>query len=179
MDTYVIMLRGINVSGQKKVPMAELRQLLSDLEFEHVQTYIQSGNIILTTKMDADELRATVEQSIKSHFGFDVPAIVISPDELKSIIDNNPFLDGSRDLERIYVTFLNEAPDQDRLRSFGEVDYSPEEFIPSGKTIYGHSPNGFARAKLNNNFYENKLKVTATTRNWRSVNKLMEMCNGN
>ena len=176
MKTYIALLRGINVSGQKKIKMAELRTHLVDWGFSAVQTYIQSGNIVLQDSDQApQQIAERIRQGIASVYGFDVPVLVLAPEDLDEVLADNPFLP-EQDPKRLYVTFLSSQPDaalQDQLQ---QEDYAPEAFVLVKNYIYFFSPIGYGRAKMNNNFFEKKLKVNATTRNWRTVNKLREMC---
>lgn len=177
MKTAIALLRGINVSGQKIIKMADLREVCTAAGLHQVRTYVQSGNILFETDVaDPRALEQTVHQLILDRFGFDVPVLVKFTDDLQLVVSENPYTEEKGfDLKRLYVTFLGQIPADDRLAKLTEVDYSPEEFIRSEKTIYFFSPNGYGRAKMNNNFFEQKLKVTATTRNWKTVNKLIEM----
>ncbi len=176
MKTYIALLRGINVSGQKKIKMAELRIHLKEWGFSEVQTYIQSGNIVLQAdESTSEQIAARIHQGIQSAYGFHVPVMVLVPEDLDEVLANNPFLP-EQDSKRVYVTFLSAQPAQHLLDKLLEEDYSPEAFELVKQHIYFFSPSGYGRAKMNNNFFEKKLKVNATTRNWRTVNKLREMC---
>lgn len=177
MNTYVALLRGINVSGQKKIKMADLRAHLKTLPFQDIQTYIQSGNIVFEAEsMSKQELASLIEQNIMQNYGFEVPVMIKTPKELENTLENNPFLkDPSKDSKRFYVTFLAQTPIAGLAKKLEEVDYSPEEYVLQKDLIYFFSPQGYGRAKMNNNFFEKKLKVAATTRNWRTIHKLLEM----
>ncbi|NRB53014.1 MAG: DUF1697 domain-containing protein [Saprospiraceae bacterium] len=176
MRTYIALLRGINVSGQKKIKMADLRTHLSSWGFSEVQTYIQSGNIVLQDEeLAANQIAKRIHQGIQSAYGFDVPVMVLAPEYLDKVLANNPFLP-EKDPKRLYVTFLSNPPVPELLDGLLQEDYSPEAFNLVEKHIYFFSPSGYGRAKMNNNFFEKKLKVEATTRNWRTVNKLRDMC---
>ena len=177
MDTYIAMLRGINVSGQKKIKMADLVSHLNELNFEQVSTYIQSGNIVFKYQStEKGRLEGMISAKILEKYKFEVPTIVRTPDEFMSVIDKNPFLKQSdKPTDRQYITFLGSQPDEVNIEKLATYDYAPEEFILDGLDIYFYSPKGYGKAKMNNNFFENKLKVAATTRNWKTVNKLLEM----
>ena len=177
MQTYIALLRGINVSGQKKIKMADLRAQMEAIGFHNVRTYIQSGNILFELEeTDYRELEQRIHQKIIEEYGFTVPVMVKTPAEFQAVVDHNPFPeDKGFDLKRLYVTFLDEEPDPERVATVREVDYSPEQFEIIGKDLYFYSPSGYGRAKMNNNFFEKKLKVAATTRNWRTVNVLLSM----
>jgi uncharacterized protein (DUF1697 family) len=175
MQNYIAMLRGINVSGQKKIKMADFKNHLQELKFSDVQTYIQSGNAVFKNKKSAPKaLETKISKKILEEYGFEVSVIVKNPEELMDVLENNPFVK-DKDLNRLYVTFLSNEPTSDNLENLKGIDHTPEEYVLKGKTIYFYSPYGYGRAKMNNNFFENKLKVTATTRNWKTVNKLADM----
>lgn len=175
--TYIALLRGINVSGQKKIKMAELREQLAGLPIENIQTYIQSGNIIFkTAEKDLKKIEAWIHDQIVADYGFEVPVMVLKPEEFKYVLDHNPFLqDSSIDPSRLYYTFLDQVPDPDLVNQIQASDYTPEAFQIDGKYLYFFSPKGYGRAKMNNNFFEKKLKVAATTRNTKTVQKLYEL----
>ena len=178
MQTFIAMLRGINVSGQKKIKMADLQKLFESLGFQNVQTYIQSGNVVFESKESPQTIVKLIEEKIKDQYGWEVPVIVREKEELKKVSKSNPFIKEGKYPDRLYVTFLGKKPSVENLKKLDGVKYSPEEFILEGTNIYFYAPNGYGRAKMNNNFFENKLKVTATTRNWKTVNKLVEMAEG-
>jgi uncharacterized protein (DUF1697 family) len=177
MQTYIALLRGINVSGHKIIKMAELRTHLEELKFDNVRTYIQTGNILFGSKKADNKLLAgKINKLINEKYGFDVPTIVITADELKNIFNSNPLLtDSSRDLSKVYATILDDIPAKNDLAILNKFDFPPEEFICKGKVIFGYSPVGLAEAKLSNSYFEKILKVKATSRNWKTISKLMEL----
>lgn len=159
--------------------MTELKALYESLGFTDVITYIQSGNVIFKYKKESDiKLAQKIEEAISKKYKFDVPVIIRSVDEVKKVLSSNPYLKAKkRNEERLYVTFLAEVPSKENLEAIKKYDFSPDEFIIIGKEIYLHVVNGYGNTKLSNNFFENKLKVTATTRNWKTVGKLVELGN--
>ena len=173
MNRYIAMLRGINVGGHKKIKMVDLKAYIMEIGFDNVETYIQSGNIVFQSDLDVATTRDAIQNKIEEKYGWEVPTIIRTQTELKSVIERNPFSD--EQLDRLCVTFLSGLPDQELVNSLREISYEPEEFIIEGRDIYFYSPLGFAKAKMSNNLFENKLKVNATTRNWKTVNKLLEM----
>jgi uncharacterized protein (DUF1697 family) len=178
MKTYIAILRGINVSGQRMIKMTDLKKIIEELSFENVKTYIQSGNIVFNTALWDDQLIGrTISDAILKTFSFTVPAIILEKIELESIQQQNPFLyDRSEDSTKLHVTFLDAVPKQELVAQLKEkAQFLPDEWIIDGKTIYLFCPEGYGKTKLNNNFFENKLKVTATTRNWKTVNELVSM----
>jgi uncharacterized protein (DUF1697 family) len=182
MATIISILRGINVSGQKKILMADLKTLYESLGFKNISTYIQSGNVIFTTakKLSNTELAAVIEKAIKKQYGFEVPVITKTLIEWNKIIMANPFVKKKGiDLERLYVTFLSQPPDKENISKAESFSYPPDEFIITDAAIYMHVPDSYGNTKLSNNFFEKKLKVSATTRNWKTVVTLAELANGN
>ncbi len=172
MHTYISILRGINVSGQKKIIMTDLLKLYEDLGFIDVKTYIQSGNVVFnsTKKVSNALLVKQIESKINEIYGFQVPVIIRTADDLAKILASNPFKTEST--ENLYVTFLSNLPNSNHLEKLTELNYLPDEFIVIEKDIY-LNVSSYGTTKLSNSFFENKLKVTATTRNWNTVNKLL------
>lgn len=178
METFISILRGINVSGHKKVEMAALKALYEELGFEVVTTYIQSGNVIFKSRKNVSENEqiTAIERAILAKYGFEVPVIVRSLEEMKQVVLNNPFVkENDIDVEKLHVTFLAAIPEGVKTDAIKNLDYSPDKFIIDGKEIFLYCPGGYGITKLSNNFFENKLKVTATTRIWKTVNKLIEL----
>jgi uncharacterized protein (DUF1697 family) len=176
MTKFISFLRGINVSGQKQIKMPELKLLFEELKFHNVETYIQSGNVIFSAKEKSPKkLEQKISSAIKKKFGFDVQVMFLTPEEIEYVIQNNPFFKKKKDSEKLYVTFLSENPLAENMKKLNAIDYSPEEYVIDGRYIYLFVPNGYGKAKLNNNLFENKLKVFGTTRNWKTVNKLFEL----
>jgi len=177
MSTIISILRGINVSGKNKIPMAELKAMYEGLKFKNITTYIQSGNVIFSaTENDTKGLTKKIEQGILKKFGFNVPVIARTIDELQTAIKKNPFLKNKDiDLEKLHVTFLEDIPPADGLKKVMEYNYEPDRFTIIGKEVYLHCPNGYGNTKFTNTFFESKLKVRATTRNWRTTNELLKI----
>ena len=174
MKTQIAILRGVNVSGQKKIIMTELIELLESLGFTSVQTYIQSGNVIFQS--NGKELAATITKAIFDRFAFEVPTQVLSSESMQIIAELNPFSNNLEiDKKSLYYTFLEEEPKKILVEALQKLDFPSEQFVIEGKVVFLHCPNGYGRAKLNNNFLERKLKVSATTRNHKTVTKLVEL----
>ena len=172
MPTYISLLRGINVSGQKKILMADLKGLYEELGFSNVQTYIQSGNVVFETKETTPKkLQELIFNKIQNHYGFEVPNLVLVPEEIEKALNNNPY----QDIEKPYFTFLSENPTQENIDALNSISFENEIFELKGKVLYAHYPNGAGRAKMNNNLIERKLKLRATTRNLNTTKKLLEM----
>lgn len=180
MSILLAMLRGINVSGQKKVPMAELKQLFEDMKFKNTRTYIQSGNVVFESK-ETDEavLSKKIGKKILEKFGFEVPVVIRTAEEIATVLKKNPFLKEKGVAEdRLYVSFLAEIPAKELLEKIKVPDGTSDRFIISGKEVYLYCPGGYGETKLSNNFFESKLKVKATTRNWRTTNELIKLMAG-
>ena len=177
MHTYIGLLRGINVSGHKKIKMADLREQLGELALEGIRTYIQSGNLIFQSpEQNPALLKAQIKEKIAANYDFTVPVQVWPLADWERVQRNNPFLSFCEsDLSKLHVTFLAQVPDKERISSLETVQYPPEAFMYKDKAIYLHCPNGYGRAKLTNGFWEKFLKVEATTRNWKTVCKLLDM----
>ncbi|WP_297099114.1 DUF1697 domain-containing protein [uncultured Draconibacterium sp.] len=179
MKTYVAILRGINVSGKNKIKMDALKSSFSSLGFEQVQTYIQSGNVVFKyQEMSSEDLAELINKQILDDFGFDVPVLVLDSVQLETIVKNNPFVgDESKEVQFLHVTFLKETPKNVNNEKINSYVKAEEEFEVSECAVYLYCPHGYGKTKLNNNFFESQLKVTATTRNWKTTLKLLEMAN--
>ena len=177
MYRYIALLRGINVSGKNKIKMAELRQQLSAFKLDNLQTYIQSGNLVFSSpETDSKTLASQIKQNIFDTYGFEVPTHVWRKEEWEEIFSQNPFLPTkAEEIAKLHVTLLAEPPSEELTQILSQVHFPPDEFIIKGKAIYLYCPNGYGRTKLTNTFWERKLKVSATTRNWKTVTKLKEM----
>ena len=169
MNTFIIILRGINVSGKNKLPMQELRDLLNGLGFENVQTYIQSGNIVLSTVDDKETVIIKIKEAIKNQFDYDVPVLVKTIEAWEKAIANNPYKEVAE--KQQYFTFLSEIPVVTAI----EVNAKADEFTIVDDVVYINAVGGYGKTKLNNNFFEKKLKVTATTRNLKTTMKLLDL----
>ncbi|MEO9569765.1 MAG: DUF1697 domain-containing protein [Polaribacter sp.] len=170
MKTYIILLRGINVSGKNKLPMADLRTLLNDLGFKNVQTYIQSGNIILESEEGKSVVCNKIKEGIQSKFGYDVPVIARTIPEWKKAIAKYPFpIDNTK---IVAFVFLNKKVYETKIDVKG---INNDEYLIDNDMIYIYCQSGFGKTKLSNNLFERKLNVTATTRNYKTTIKLLEL----
>jgi uncharacterized protein (DUF1697 family) len=175
MTTFVALLRGINVSGKNKVAMAELRALVESLGYERVQTYIQSGNVVLASSArSATTVADAIAGAITRVLGLDVTVLARTAAELDAVLASNPFVASGADPTKLHVTFLAAAPDAAAARALADVDRPPDEFAIGKREIFVHCPDGYGNTKLNNTFFEKQLGVAATTRNWRTVQTLAE-----
>lgn len=173
MDTLVALLRGINVGGKNKVPMSELKSLFSSLGFEDVVTYIQSGNVVFrSAKRDVAE---AIERQIAETFGIGVTVLLRTPAELRKVTESNPFLKRGADLSKLHVLFLSGRPAATAVSQLDPDRSPPDEFRVRGREIYLQLPNGAGRSKLTIDYFERRLGVAATGRNWNTVLKLLEL----
>jgi uncharacterized protein (DUF1697 family) len=159
--------------------MKDLKALFEELKYTSVATYIQSGNVVFKAAENTTDIATAkkTEAAIKEKFGVDVPVIIRTAEEMGHAVKTNPFIGREGiDIEKLHITFLEELPAAANLEKIKTYDYPPEQFIIIQKEVYLYCPNGYGNAKLVNSFFENKLKVKATTRNWKTVNKLVEMC---
>ncbi|OEJ24469.1 hypothetical protein AR457_07930 [Streptomyces agglomeratus] len=180
--TYAALLRGINVSGHKKVPMADLRALLTGLGHRDVRTYLQSGNAVFTTDADASEeaLAADLERALEERFGFGVECLVRSGAYLKAVADACPFPAAELEAKQLHITYFSQPVAPGRFASVDQTAYLPEEFRLGDRALYLYAPNGLGRSKLAEVLARPSLLkgVTGTTRNWNTVVKLVEMTSG-
>jgi len=174
MHTYISILRGINVSGQKKIRMSDLKILYENLGFTDIITFIQSGNVIFKTnlKMTNSKLAKIIEDKIIETYSFNVPVIIRTPAELNAIVNKNPFK--NNELDSLYITFLSNDPNSVNLEKLENLSFLPDNFEIIDKEIY-LSVDRYGNTKLSNNFFESKLKVCASTRNMKTILSLIEL----
>lgn len=174
MKTYIILLKGINVGGHKKVPMAELRELLTKSGFENVQTYIQSGNVILQSHINkVTDIESHIEKAILDYFGFEVSVLVKNRTDLQRIFDNSPFKENKK--KTSYFMMLHDCPDVSLIKEASEKIYKGEEYKIIKDCIYYYHDKGLGQAKFNVNFFERKFKTFATARNYNTMVKLLSL----
>lgn len=177
METKIAILRGINVGGKRKILMADLKELMGNLGFQNIQTYIQSGNLIFNVndKLENKEITQEIERAILKKFDFEVPVIVLSAEEIENAVANNPYYKAGADINKLHLTFLNEVPNKDKQEIAESFDYTPDQFEIIGRNAFIYCEDSYHKSKLTNDFFEKKLKVKATTRNWKTVLKLWEL----
>jgi len=178
MPVYVAMLRGINVGPHKRIKMDRLRESFEALGFEQVKTYIQSGNVVFNAgKGSAAALGKKIEDRTAGDFGFSASVIVRTSAELGEIIVANPFLkQRGVDHEKLHVTFLSDIPAAPALKQLAEFTIPPDQSRCVGREIFLHLPNGFSGSSLWRVPWEKALGVVTTTRNWKTVNAIYQMC---
>lgn len=178
MTCYVAFLRGINVAGQKKVPMADLREVFVGLGGKHVKSYIQSGNVVFGHKSTSiSNLENSLADAIKRAFNFEVCIVVKAAGQLRKIIKQNPFhQEAELASGKLYFAFLASIPEKHLVLALEQEVYEGESFFIEDDCVYLICHNGMGKARLNNNMLEQRLGVSATTRNYRTVTKVMVLC---
>jgi uncharacterized protein (DUF1697 family) len=178
-ETYAALLRGINVGGNNKLPMKDLAAMFTAAGCRDVSTYIQSGNVVFSAGAAlVATLPATMSESIFARFGFRVPVVVRSARELAGALAANPFLASGVGPDALHVAFLADLPSAAQLVSLDPQRSPGDAFAVLGREVYLHLPNGVARSKLTNAWLDARLLTTSTVRNWRTVQKLVEMTGG-
>lgn len=177
MTTIVSMLRAINLGGKKMIPKDTLCEIYEGLGLTKVRTYIQSGNIVFeTTQADLSILTTQIEASIEQGFGYHVEVFLRRTQELHQILTNNPFLEiRHEDPGKLYVTFLYRSPLEQAWSKLVRPPNTTDEFARGDQAVYLFLPNLYGRTRLSNSYFERKLGVAATTRNWNTVNALYKM----
>ncbi len=177
-ETHIALLRGINVGGKNKLPMADLVELFCQAGCHNVRSYIQSGNILFdASPLVVQAVSMKVSKSINDRFGYTVPVIVVSRDELELAVRDNPFLRKriKADPSSLHLAVLQKEPSVAELGLLDPQRSPADTFAIRDRHIYLYCPNGLARTKLTNAYFDRTLKTTTTIRNWRTVNKLLEL----
>ncbi|MFJ3668972.1 DUF1697 domain-containing protein [Streptomyces sp. NPDC090106] len=178
MTTYAALLRGINVGGAKKVPMAELRTVLEDLGLTGVVTYLQSGQAVFTADHgDEESLAAELAEAVEKHFGFTVDVVVRDHAYLAAVADACPYPAAELEARQLHVTYFSAPVDADRFAGIDQPAFLPEEFSLGDRALYLYAPNGLGRSKLAEQLAKPRVNkgLVATTRNWNTVVKLVEL----
>jgi uncharacterized protein (DUF1697 family) len=173
--TYAALIRGINVGGRAKLPMAALKAGLTELGYEDVVTYIQSGNAVFRTAGRPATVAAAVERRIREDAGLTVTVMVRTHTELSRVAERNPYLAGGHEPGRLHVLFLDAVPARAAVTRLDPDRSPPDRFHVDGRHVYLHHPNGLGRSRLSADYFEKTLGVRATARNWNTVLKLVEL----
>ncbi|MFJ3417816.1 DUF1697 domain-containing protein [Streptomyces sp. NPDC086082] len=179
--TYAALLRGINVGGNKKLPMADLRTLLEGLGLDGVRTYLQSGQAVFTSGQgDEESLAANIARAIEERFGFTVGVVVRDHAYLAAIVADCPFPAAELEGKQLHVTYYSVPLADDRFAGLDQAAFLPEEFRLGDRALYLYAPDGLGRSKLAAELSRPRLSkgVVATSRNWNTVVKLVEMTAG-
>ncbi len=172
MKKYIVFLRGINVSGQKVIKMADLKLLLEP-DFGSVITYIQSGNLVITSGKSPKEITGSIQKSIEKQYGFSVPVLVLSRETVEAIVAANPFK--NEEEKCLYFCLPVEQPEEELKKRFSLLSFENEQFYVAKDCIYFNCTKGYGKAKLNNNYVEQKLNIAATTRNLKTMLKMLTL----
>jgi uncharacterized protein (DUF1697 family) len=175
---YIALLRGINVGGNRKIKMADLKKILIEIGLEQVQTYIQSGNVVFFYKKEKTELLSEmIKKAVKEAYGFDIETIIFEVVDFRAIVENMPFEVNETNIKTFHIMMLKTAVEEDGIVEKLDKYITTGEIIqPTKKVLYLQYPNGFGRSKLTNNVVEKTLKISSTTRNWRTMNKILGLC---
>jgi uncharacterized protein (DUF1697 family) len=176
MSRQIALLRAVNVGGNNKVPMARLRELMEELGYRDVETYVQSGNVVFTGgERPGQRVAARLEKQFGDEFGFEIPVVVRTRDELADIIATNPLRKVAGDPAKQIVYFLAEEIDPDRLDAIDPETIAPEVLELHGREIHLWAPGGLGESKVGRALTAKRLGTVATARNWRTVKKLLAM----
>jgi uncharacterized protein (DUF1697 family) len=172
-QTYVALLRAINLGSHNKIAMPALKAVFESLGAEGVNTYVQSGNVVFRRSGGASTVQRDIERAIASEFGLTITVLLRTKAQLAKLVRDNPF--GQSPEKALHVTFLADTPAKARVRELDPTAFEPDTFQIAGREIYLNFPNGYGRSKLSNAYFEKQLEVAATTRNWKTVNALAEL----
>ena len=174
MKNYIALLRGMNVGGRKIIKMNDLKLLFESLGFNDVTTYIQSGNVVFSA-VERNNLEQIISEGIKNLYGFEVQVLVKEASEVKEIFAACPFSEEKKMAS--FFTLLNKKPSEDLVTELRKLNFPDEEFVITENCVYFFSEKGYNEVKCNNKFFEKKLKVAATTRNYKTMANLLELVN--
>jgi len=172
---HVALLRGINVGGKNILSMKDLARMFGEAKCTNVFTYIQSGNVIFETSAGPEKIAELVQAKIERQFGYRVPMVLRTREQLLKTIRDNPFLPTVQDQRWLHVYFLADPPKASSVAGLDHARSAPDAFQVLGQEIYLHLPNGMGRTKLTNAYFDSKLSTTCTARNWATVQKLSAM----
>jgi uncharacterized protein (DUF1697 family) len=173
----VALLRGINLASRNRVDMAGLRELLGELGYTDVRTYLQSGNAVLTSPASPQTVAKEIEERLQSRYGKSIRVIIRSRDELADVVRHNPFAGKETDGRKLHVNFLSAEPAPKQLKAIDPKEFEPDRFDLRGREIYLWLPNGMQGTRLPQ-MLDKRLDVVSTSRNWNTVTKLLELTDG-
>ncbi|MFC7216614.1 DUF1697 domain-containing protein [Streptomyces polyrhachis] len=176
MSKQIALLRGINISGHNKIPMARLREVLTERGYGNVTTYVASGNIVFDDPGTVPEKTAVaVAAAIEEEFGLRIPVVVRTRDEIARLVRDNPLPEGPAEPARFLAVFLSAEPHGTWFQQDDPALYEPDRYAMGDRVVYVWCPNGLGTSKLAAKFANRKLAITATARNWNTVLKLLEL----
>jgi len=171
----IVLLRGINLGSTNRVAMPNLRSALADAGFDDVATYVQSGNVVLSSSDSAAKVGRAVERLIEKEFGLEIPVVVRTRAQVAAVVKRNPLGKVAKNPKRYQVSFLEKKPTAALMRKLEAVAAPTERVVSAGREIYAWHPEGVARSKLWAALAGKDLGVTATARNWTTVTTLLEL----
>jgi uncharacterized protein (DUF1697 family) len=175
MARHVVLLRGINIGARNRIAMPDLREALESAGFDDVQTYVQSGNVVLSSSRPAAEVAEGCARQIEESFGLDIDVVTRTRPQLAKVVERNPLAEVATDPKRYQVSFLSAKPAADVMRKLQEAAAEQERVVLAGREIYAWHPDGIGRSRLWTLLAGRGLGVTATARNWTTVTKLLEL----
>lgn len=178
MARHVVLLRGINIGPRNRIAMPALRAALEEAGFGDVRTYVQSGNVVLESSAKPDSVQRQVEAVIKKEFDLEIAVVVRSKAQLAALAKRNPLKSVAKDPKRYQVTFLSKKLPAKAVRALEDAAAEDERFVVAGREVYAWHPGGAARSKLWAKLAGKDLGVTATSRNWTTVEALLELAGG-
>ena len=177
MQTLISFLRGVNITGHNSIKMRDLSALYNDLGYNGAETYIQSGNVIFTENdvEPVSDISLKIEKAIFQRFGFVVPVMIRTLQDMQKLVSVNPFLNENNfDPAKMAVLFLHEECKISQIEKVADISYPPDKFVIKEREIFIYCPNGFGRTKLYTTFFEQKMGVTGTARNWKTISTIIE-----
>jgi uncharacterized protein (DUF1697 family) len=174
----IVLLRGVNLGSRNRVRMPELRALLTEAGFDEVETYLQSGNVVLSSRRAPARVARDVEREIARGLGLELDVVVRTRDDLAEVVRRNPLADVATNPKRYQVTFLESELSAKTVRELSELARAEERFVASGRELYAWHPEGVAPSKLWARLASRDLGVTATSRNWTTVENLLALADG-
>jgi len=175
---YISFLRGVNMTGHNSIKMADLSSMFQKMGFADAMTFIQSGNVIFSAIDDspAREIGSNIEKAILDRFNYKVPAMIRTVEEIRNLFPANPFLtEQNFEPSKMAVIFLHEKTTETQIQKVIDIDYPPDKFKIVGSEIFIFCPNGFGRTKLYTNFFEKKMGITGTARNWKTITTILDL----
>jgi uncharacterized protein (DUF1697 family) len=175
MAPQIVLLRGVNLGARNRIAMPELRELLASAGFDDVRTYLQSGNVVLSSDAAAEHVAHTCRQQIADRFGLDIEVVVRTRDEIAEVVQRNPLGEVAVNPKRYQVSFMTAQPDPEVVRKLAAEAVAPEQFVVIGRELYAWHPESIGRSRLWALLAGPGLGVTATARNWTTVTSLLAM----
>ena len=179
---YISFLRGVNMTGHNSIKMTDLSALFVNLGLKDAETFIQSGNVIFSDIGDIlpSALSVNIEHAILARFNYLVPVMIRTNQELIDLFSSNPFLGETNfDPSKMAVIFLHDSPSETQIQKVANIDYPPDKFRINDREIFIYCPNGFGRTKLFTNFFEKKMGVIGTARNWKTISTILNIAEKN